>query len=328
MGRGRSPATPPAASPSRRRPSTCSAKEYSMTDSNRPAIGFIGLGLMGSAMVERLQGLGYPLTVIANRSRKGVDAALGRGATEAKTARELAAASDFVLLCMDTSASVESRVYGEDGVIAGLKPGAVVIDFGTSLPGSTIAIGAAVEKAGGRYMDAPLGRTPSHAVDGKLNIMAAGAAEDFSRAEPVFNDLGENVFHVGALGAGHTLKLINNFFGMTTACAMSEAFAMADKAGLSRQTLYDVMAAGPLRSGMMDFVKAYAIDGNPEMLAFSIANGRKDVSYYGAMADGLGVPSVMSPATKQALGIAVATGNSDRYVAHMVDFFSSLFEDK
>jgi len=295
---------------------------------NRPAIGFIGLGLMGSAMVERLQSLGYPVTVIANRNRTGVDAAIGRGATEAKTGKAIAEASDIVMLCMDTSASVESRMYGDDGVIAGLKPGALVIDFGTSLPGSTLAIGAAVEAAGGRYMDAPLGRTPAFAVEGKLNIMAAGADADYQRVEPVLKDLGENVFHVGALGAGHTLKLINNFFAMTTACAMSEAFAMADKAGVPRNILYDVMAAGPLKSGMMDFVAANALDGVPDKLAFSVANGRKDIGYYSTMADDLGVTSIMSIAAKQALGIAKSTGHGDKMVPQMVDFFVEFFKDR
>src|SRR5690606_26197083 len=109
---------------------------------------------------------------------------------------------------------------------------------------------------------------------------------------------------VGPLGAGHTLKLINNFFAMTTACAMSEAFAMADLAGLKRETLYSVMSAGPLHSGMMDFIKANAVDGKKDMLAFAIANAGKDVGYYSTMADAFGVPSLMSPATKQALGMA------------------------
>lgn len=299
-----------------------------MSETNRPKIGFIGLGLMGSAMVERLQSLGYPVTVIANRNRKGVDAAVARGGTEVKTAREIAAASDIVMMCMDTSASVESRMLGEDGVIAGLKPGTLVIDFGTSIPGSTLKLGEAVAEAGSSYMDAPLGRTPSHAVDGKLNIMAAGAEADFARAEPVFRDLGENVFHLGPLGTGHTIKLINNFFAMTTACAMSEAFAMADKAGVPRDKLYDVMSSGPLHSGMMDFVKTYAIDGNPEALAFSITNGRKDVGYYSTMADDLGVPSIMSAAAKQALGVAKATGHGDNLVPQMVDFFAELFKDR
>ena len=91
--------------------------------------------------------------------------------------------------------------------------------------------------------------------------------------------LGENVFHVGPIGAGHTLKLINNFYAMTTACAMSEAFAMADLAGLKRETLYQVMSAGPLKSGMMDWIKAAAVDSDPNQLAFSVVNGLKDVGY-------------------------------------------------
>ncbi|MEM9010990.1 MAG: NAD(P)-dependent oxidoreductase [Pseudomonadota bacterium] len=291
----------------------------------KPRIGFIGLGLMGSAMVERLQALGYPLTVLANRSRTNVEAAVARGATEAATARDLAAASEVVMLCVDTSASVEARMRGEGGVLAGLQRDALVIDFGTSLPGSTRELAVEVEEAGGRMLDAPLGRTPAHALDGQLNIMAAGGAEDFTRARSVFDDLGENVFHVGPIGAGHTLKLINNFFAMTTACAMSEAFAMADLAGLPRQQLYDVMAAGPLRSGMMDFIKANAVDGQPDMLAFTIANARKDIGYYAAMADDLGVPSQMSGAAKNALGLARATGWGDRMVPEMVDWFADLF---
>ena len=296
-----------------------------MSDSQRPAVGFIGLGLMGSAMVERLQSLGYPVTVMAHRSRASIDAAVARGATEVKTPKEVASASEIVMLCVDTSASVEANVLGDNGILAGLKAGSVLVDFGTSLPGSTKRIGAAVSELGSDMLDAPLGRTPAHAKEGKLNIMAAGDATVYDRLKPVFDDLGENVFHVGPLGAGNTLKLINNFFAMTTAVAMSEAFAMADKAGLDRETLYAVMSAGPLRSGMMDFVKANAIDGVKDMLAFSIANARKDVGYYTMMADELDVPSMISPATKQALALAKSAGWSDRMVPEMVDFLSETF---
>ena len=296
--------------------------------SDKPSTGFIGLGLMGSAMAQRLLDLGYPLTVIANRNRRGVEAAVERGAAEVQTARELAEASEVVMLCMDTSASVEARMGGEDGVIAGLREGALVIDFGTSLPDSTLRMGEAVEAAGGTYMDAPLGRTPSHGREGLLNVMAAGSEAAFGRAEPILRDLGENVFHVGPLGAGHTLKLINNFFAMTTACAMSEAFAMADRAGLDRETLYQVMSAGPLRSGMMDFVKAQAVDGVPDQLAFSVVNARKDVGYYGRMADELGAPSVMSPAAKQALSLAASQGWGDKMVPEMVDWFAALYAER
>jgi len=299
-----------------------------MTNTEKPAIGFIGLGLMGSAMVERLQSLGYPMTVIAHRKREAIDAAVGRGATEAKTPGELAKASDIVMLCVDTSTAVESNMYGPEGVIENAKPGTLVIDFGTSIPQSTLKIEAALKEKGASMMDAPLGRTPAHAIDGQLNIMSAGSKEDFERARPVFDDLGENVFHVGPISVGHTVKLINNFFAMTTACAMSEAFAMADLAGLDRQTLYDVMSSGPLHSGMMDWIKANAIDGKKDMLAFSIANGRKDVGYYSNMADELGAPSFMSPATKQAMSLAKAAGWGDHMIPEIVDYMSSAFGEK
>lgn len=296
-----------------------------MTDSPKPTIGFIGLGLMGSAMVERLQSLGYPMTVIAHRKREAIDAAVARGASEAKTPGELAQASDFVMLCVDTSASVEANMNGPDGIIENVRPGSLVIDFGTSIPSSTLQLEAALKAKGAQMMDAPLGRTPAHAVDGLLNIMSAGTEENFTKAKPVFDDLGENIFHVGPISSGHTLKLINNFFAMTTVCAMSEAFAMADQAGLKRETLYSVMASGPLHSGMMDFIKANAVDGKKDMLAFSIANARKDVGYYSNMADDLGVPSMMSPGTKQAMSLALSAGWGENLVAEMVDFMATTF---
>ena len=291
----------------------------------QPKIGFIGLGLMGSSMVECLQANQYELIVLANRSRGNVEAAVGRGAVEAKTAKELASVSDIVMLCMDTSASVESRMHGEEGVIAGLRDGSVIIDFGTSLPNSTISLGEAVKEAGGTMLDAPLGRTPSHAKEGLLNIMAAGEIEAFERVKPVLEVLGENVFHLGPLGSGHTIKLINNFFGMTTAAAMSEAFAMAELAGIESKKLYDVMSAGPLHSGMMDFVAAFAVEGDKNKLEFSIRNAKKDVGYYSRMADDLNAPSMISVGAKQALGIATANGYGDRMVSELVSFFQDLY---
>lgn len=293
----------------------------------KPRIGFIGLGLMGAAMVERLQSLGYELTVIANRSRKAIDDAVARGAKEAKTSAELAAASDIVMFCMDTSASVESRVYGEDGVLAGVKEGSIVIDFGTSLPGSTQKIGADMAAKGVLYLDAPLGRTPAHAKDGLLNIMCSGDETAYREVKPVLDDLGENVFHLGPLGTGHTIKLINNFFAMTTACAMAEAFAMADRAGVPRDRLYQVMSAGPLHSGMMDFVKNFAMEGKID-LAFSLDNASKDVGYYRQMAEGLGANSRMSSAAAGTLKEALGAGWGDRMVPEIVDYLAGSLDKK
>jgi len=288
----------------------------------KPTIGFIGLGLMGGAMVARLQDCGYAVTVMGNRDRTEIDRAIARGASEAKNARELASTSDIVMLCMGTSDQVESRLQGPDGVIAGVKPGAVVIDFGTSLPASTRNLGAALAAKGATYMDAPLGRTPSHARDGQLNIMCSGDLAAFERVRPVLENLGENVFHLGALGNGHTIKLINNFLAQNMANAMAEAFAMADVTGIERQQVYNVMSAGPLGSGFMDFMAAYALEGDSTKLAFSISNAAKDVGYYDRMAQEAGATSVMAAGALGALRDAVHGGAGDAMVPELVDYYA------
>jgi 2-hydroxy-3-oxopropionate reductase len=289
---------------------------------SKPKIGFIGLGLMGGAMVGRLQDMGYSLTVLGNRSRNYIDAAIARGAVEASNAKAVAEASDIVMLCMGTSDHVEARMRGAKGIIAGLRKGAIVVDFGTSLPGSSRKLSQEVKVAGGAFLDAPLGRTPDHAKDGLLNIMASGDKTAFDLVETVLKDLGENVFHLGSTGSGHTIKLINNFFGMTVANAMAEAFAIADGAGVDRKQLYDVMAAGPLHSGMMDFVKAYGVDNDPSMLAFAIKNAAKDLGYYDQMTRDAGTESIMVKAPLTALRDARDNGQADEMVSQMVDYYA------
>lgn len=273
-------------------------------------------------MVARLQDQGYHVTVMGNRDRTELDKAIARGATEAVSAKSVATDSDIIMLCMGTSDQVESRMLGAEGVIAGLSAGKVVIDFGTSLPASTKALSAAVAKVGASYLDAPLGRTPSHARDGLLNIMCAGDKATYDNVAPVLNDLGENVFHLGASGNGHTIKLINNFFAQCIANSLAEAFVMADVAEIDRKQLYDVMAAGPLGSSFMDFMAAYALEGDPTKLAFSIRNAAKDVGYYDQMARDAGVSSLMAGAPLSALQDATETGMGEAMVPELIDHFA------
>ena len=208
-------------------------------------------------------------------------------AREAGSPKELAEASDIVMLCLTTSEVVEKVVYGDDGILAGIGEGAALIDFGTSIPASTRRIGADLAAKGAGMVDAPLGRTPAHAKDGLLNIMAAGDRETFDKVRPVLDQQGENVFYLGALGAGHVTKLINNFMGMTTVCTMSQAFAVADRSGVDLQQLYDIMSTGPSNSPFMGFCKNFAVDGVSD-LGFSINNANKDLGYFLQMAEDLG----------------------------------------
>lgn len=288
----------------------------------KPVIGFIGLGLMGSNMVENLQKKGFK-PMVMDLNKEAVAAVVARGATEATSARELAAAVDIVMLCLTTSAVVEKLVYAEDGILAGIKEGAVLIDFGTSIPASTRKIGADLAKKGAGMIDAPLGRTPAHAKDGLLNIMAAGDQATFEKVKPILELQGENVFYLGALGAGHTTKLINNFMGMTTVAAMSQAFAVADRAGVDRQQLFEIMSTGPSSSPFMKFCKNYAVDGVSD-LGFSIANANKDLGYFLEMVDNLGTRAQIAEGTSANLKAAVEAGMGNGNVPEIFDYFLKL----
>lgn len=284
-------------------------------------IGFVGLGLMGSAMVGRLQDCNYQLTVLGNKDRTGLDQALTRGALEAASGVDLAKQSDVIMLCMGTSDQVEERILGEQGIISGLSSGKIIIDFGTSLPSSTKEISSKIADTGAVILDAPLGRTPHHAKDGLLNIMASGDKDAFDAVRTILENLGENVFYLGDLGTGHTIKLMNNFFGMTIANAMAEVFAVADAAGVSRQTVYKVISAGPLHSSMMDFISAFGLEGDKSKLEFAIKNAFKDVSYYRLMTQNLGINSIMSESASKALSQANDGGYANAMVCEMIDFF-------
>ena len=297
-------------------------KSHEKNDMNKPVVGFIGLGLMGGNMAECLLNNGFKLNVMG-RNKGAVKAATALGATEVGTPKQLAEASDIIMLCVTTSEVVESLIYGDDGILAGAKKGAVVIDYGTSIPASTRKIGADLAKKGVGMLDAPLGRTPAHAKDGLLNIMAAGDKETFEKVKPVLDVQGENVFYFGDLGAGHVAKLINNFMGMTTVCTMSQAFAIAKRAGMDPQQLFDVMSAGPSNSPFMQFCRKYAVDGVSD-LGFSIANANKDIAYFVQMVEDMGTRAQIAEGTASNLQAALDSGMGDGNVPEIFDYFVKL----
>ncbi|MCC2605164.1 NAD(P)-dependent oxidoreductase [Planctobacterium marinum] len=289
---------------------------------SKPTIGFIGLGLMGSNMVENLQKKGYDL-IVMDLNKDAVAQCVARGARTVETAQDLAAGADIVMLCLTTSDIVENVIYGEAGILAGIKSGSTLIDFGTSIPASTRKIGADLAKKGVGMIDAPLGRTPAHAKDGLLNIMASGELETFNKVKPVLEDQGENVFYLGALGSGHTTKLINNFMGMTTVCAMSQAFAVAERAGVDKQQLFDIMSTGPSSSPFMQFCKNYAVD-NVSDLGFSISNANKDLHYFVQMLSDLGTESKIAEGSSGYLQAAFDAGMGRGNVPEIFDYFCKL----
>ena len=288
-------------------------------------IGFIGLGLMGGNMADNLLNRGFNL-VVMDRKPDTVKHYESMGAQSAATPKELAEKSDIVMLCLTTSEVVESVVYAEDGILAGIKEGAVLIDFGTSIPTSTQKIGADLANKGAGMIDAPLGRTPAHAKDGLHNIMASGDLDTFNKVKPVLEQQGENVFYLGGLGAGHTTKLINNYIGMTTVVAMSQAFAVAEMSGVDKQQLFDIMSTGPSNSPFMHFCKNYAVDDVSD-LGFSIANANKDLGYFLAMVNDLGTESKIAEGSSAYLNAAMDAGMGTGNVPEIFDYFLKLKKD-
>ncbi len=187
-------------------------------------IGFIGVGMMGHGIAKNLLQKGFPVTAMAHRNREPLEDLLNRGAQEATTPRAIAEASDVIILCVTGSPQVEQCIYGDDGIIAGCRSGSIVIDCSTAEPTSTDQIAADLKQKGVTLVDAPLARTPVEAEQGRLNTMVGADDAAFEEIKPVLEAFCENIFHVGGPGAGHKVKLVNNFLAMSQAAMTAEAF--------------------------------------------------------------------------------------------------------
>jgi len=282
-------------------------------------VGFIGLGLMGHGMAKNLVGKGFALTVKVNRDRSRLGDIVGAGAREAATNADVARASDVVVLCVNGSPEVEAIVLGEHGLLEGAREGLIVVDTSTSEPGSTQRMREALAARGTTFIDAPLARTPKEAEEGRLNAMVGAAPADLERIRPVLAAFCENIFHVGPPGAGHTLKLVNNFMALTIAASVAEAFAVAAKAGVRLESLVDVVSQGALNSNLFQMIGRGAAEGDLTRMKFSIRNAAKDMRYYTHLAESLPVASFVGEAVHQSFAQAVAMGLGDRLVPSLLE---------
>ena len=294
------------------------------SNDKRPTIGFIGVGLMGHGMAKNIVTKGYPLVVLGHRNREPVEHLKSLGATEARTPRELAAQCDIVHLCVTGSPQVEANLRGPDGVIAGGRPGLVVIDCSTSNPVSTLALGDELRAAGMTLVDAPLSRTPVEAEAGTLDTMVGCDPDTFARIEPVLRCWAGNVVHLGPLGLGHKMKLVNNFVAMGYAALFSEALAIARKAGLSVEQFHSVIGSGRMRSGFYDTFIQWSLVGNENAHRFTISNAHKDMRYLASMANEIGAVNNIQTLVKNSFAAMEAAGDGPKYVPMLADFIAHL----
>lgn len=291
---------------------------------DKPVIGFIGLGFMGHGMAKNILKGGYPLWVRGNRNRVPVDSLVAMGATEAASPADMAARCDIIHLCLSNSPQVEAVIGGPDGILVGARPGLVVIDTTTADPGSTLRLSAAMAARGVTLVDAPLGRTPKEAEAGTLDAMVGCTPEVFARLRPVIDCWAGTVTHVGPVGAGHKMKLLMNFIGMTYASLYAEVLALGAKSGIAPQVVRQVIGPSRLGCGFFETYMRYAVDRDAEAHRFTIANAGKDLRYVNAMAAEAGVMTVMASAARQYFAHAEATGLGQDFVPTLADVVARL----
>ncbi len=289
----------------------------------KESIGFIGVGLMGQGMAQSLLNKGFALTVMGHRNRKPVEELVAAGATEAKTPKELARNATIIFLCVTGSAQVEAVVNGPDGIVAGAKPGTVVVDCSTSDPGSTVKIAAELEAKGLHLADAPLGGTPAQAALGQLSAMVGASPEVFARIKPACEAWAQKVVHLGPVGDGHKMKLLNNFVSMGYAAIYAEALTLADKIGITPQTFDSVLRGSRMDCGFYQTYFQYVLERDRNAHKFTLVNALKDVRYLESVANAAGVPNPIGNAVKNSFASAVAAGKGEDYVPMLSDFIAS-----
>lgn len=282
-------------------------------------IGYIGAsGLMGHGMAKNLLAKGQQLAITVHTQRDRVQDLLDAGATLAANAAELGAACDVVLICVTGSPQVEAVVSGPNGLLTHPKAGLVIVDCSTSEPHSTTHLRELSHSKGVTFVDAPLARSPVEAEAGRLNIMVGAEPAMFAKLEPILKCCAENVFHVGKPGAGHAIKLLNNFIGQAICTATAEAFAVGQRAGVDPKQLVALVGAGPVNSGLFQAM-AKTLDGDLTGLKFELDNARKDIRYYTHLAEGMAVPTLMGEAVHQSLSMASALGYGKKFVPSLVE---------
>jgi 3-hydroxyisobutyrate dehydrogenase len=285
-------------------------------------IGFIGLGSMGGGMAANLAKAGFKVVGMDIDARR--TAALAeKGGTVVATPAEVARAAKRVVTMVETTAQTEEVILGANGVLAGAGPGHAIAMMSTIDPIATKRMHDTLLAKGISMVDAPVSGGAGRAADGSLAIICGGAAGDFEGWLPAFKAMSANQFHVGSIGQGLALKLVNNMLIQTSTVAIAEAFVMGAKAGLDPKIMYDVIKVSTGASFALDFRVPRFLSGD-----FS-PGGTVDISYKDqeletAFAKALGVPLFMATISQQIYQMARAQGLNKQDGASVVKLYEQM----
>jgi 3-hydroxyisobutyrate dehydrogenase len=281
-------------------------------------IGFLGLGIMGSRMAANVARAGFPLAVWTHTPGKSERWASAHDAIAHPTPADVARASDIVLSMVVDGEQVATILLGEDGVLQGARPGLLCIDMSTIAPVDTRRIGVALRERDVRLLDAPVTGSSPRAEAGTLTIMAGGEAADFARARPLLETIGELVVHVGELGQGEMLKLINNALGAANAAALAEALLLARATNVDLDAFAEVIATGSGASAQLE-LKSGPMRAHDYTTLFKTAHLLKDVRLCLEEAQAAGVPFPAAAHARDLLSATMGRGHGDEDYAAMIE---------
>ena len=288
---------------------------------NTLPVGLVGVGLMGHGIALNIARRGYALTVLEHPGNQPLDELRALGVDTAESVQALVRRVKVLILCVTGSPEVEAVLLGEQGALAALRPGTVVIDCSTAIPVSTEAVARAVAQAGGRFLDAPMTRTPREAAEGRLNLLVGGDADLLQECLPLLQCFAEHITHTGAVGSGHRMKLLHNYVSLGSVALIAEAAACALAAGVAPEVFVDVLAKGGGGGVALERLRPYLLAQDPGGLRFSMSNALKDMGYYSAMARDGEAAHGIAQAVHDSFALAVADGGPQRLVPELVEIF-------
>jgi 3-hydroxyisobutyrate dehydrogenase-like beta-hydroxyacid dehydrogenase len=289
-----------------------------MAADDTPRVGFLGLGIMGSRMAANLRRAGFELTVWNRTAEKARAWAAEHGATVAAIPAEVGAAVDVAVTMVVDGPQVEALLLGPGGVAEGARDGLLCVDMSTIAPSDARRIAAALAERGIGFLDAPVSGSSPKAQDGTLTIMAGGDAAGFERALPLFEAMGELVVHVGELGHGQTIKLINNAVAAVNAAVVGEALLVGRRAGVDLDALERVMNAGSGASAMLA-LKAAPMRAHDYETLFKLEHMLKDVRLCLEEGQAVGAPFTFAAHAREILTAAAGRGLGERDFAALVE---------
>jgi 3-hydroxyisobutyrate dehydrogenase-like beta-hydroxyacid dehydrogenase len=285
----------------------------------KPAIGLIGLGLMGRPMGMNLIKAGYALTVW-NRTASRADDLVAAGAKLAKSPQEVAAACDFLLTMVSDPPALEEILWGSQGAMQALKRGSIYVDSSTISPTMARKIAAACGERGVRFLDAPVTGGDWGAKKGELVFMIGGEAETLKEAEPILGVMGKKLFHLGPNGAGQTIKLAMNMILALQVGALAEALALVTGAGLQGEKLVEVLQSSMARSGVLD-VKAPNLLKGEYVPSFPLRLMHKDLGLALDLANQLGVALPTTAAARETYSFVKGATKEDLDYSGVMKFW-------